>query len=234
MTTHQPTGMNTMNPITEDDIAEFLANTPDFFERHAQLLATVQLNSPHSHRAVSLQERQAEMLRDKFKGLEGRIMDMIRNGTENMILIDKLHRWACELFETPLDERPFVAADKIAEQFAVPQVALKLWGLDSRFDSQPYAQNISDDVKAYADALTAPYVGANNGVAAVQWLAQPAQAASVAVVALRRAAGEPAFGLLVLASPDAQRFHSHIGTDFLSRMAELSSAAMLRLKPLTI
>ena len=28
-----------MNPITEDDIANYLANTPDFFERHAQLLA---------------------------------------------------------------------------------------------------------------------------------------------------------------------------------------------------
>jgi hypothetical protein len=24
-----------MNPITEDDIANFLVNTPDFFERHA-------------------------------------------------------------------------------------------------------------------------------------------------------------------------------------------------------
>jgi uncharacterized protein YigA (DUF484 family) len=223
-----------MNPITEDDIAEFLANTPDFFERHAQLLATVQLNSPHSHRAVSLQERQAEMLRDKIKGLEGRIMDMIRNGTENMILIDKLHRLACELFETPLDERPLVATDKIAVQFAVPQVALKLWALEARFAAQPYAQNISDDVKTYADGLTAPYVGANTGVAAVQWLARPAQAASVAVVSLRRAKGQPAFGLLVLASPDSQRFHSHIGTDFLTRLADLSSAALLRLQPLTV
>ena len=27
------------HPITEDDIANFLANTPDFFERHAELLA---------------------------------------------------------------------------------------------------------------------------------------------------------------------------------------------------
>ena len=232
--TSTSTGMSPMNPITEEDIAEFLANTPDFFERHAQLLATVQLNSPHSHRAVSLQERQAEMLRDKIKGLEGRIMDMIRNGTENMILIDKLHRWACELFETPLEERPFVATDKIAQQFAVPQVALKLWGLDARFQEQPYAQGVSDDVKVYADNLKAPYVGANTGVAAVQWLEHPAQAASVAVVALRRAAGQPAFGLLVLASPDAQRFHSHIGTDFLSRLADLSSAAMLRLQPLSI
>ncbi|MEY3782468.1 MAG: hypothetical protein RIS97_646, partial [Pseudomonadota bacterium] len=36
-----------LNPITEDDIADFLVNTPDFFERHAELLSSVQLNSGH-------------------------------------------------------------------------------------------------------------------------------------------------------------------------------------------
>ena len=56
--------------ITEDDIANYLANTPGFFERHAELLGSVQLTSPHGQRAVSLQERQMEMLRDKIKGLE--------------------------------------------------------------------------------------------------------------------------------------------------------------------
>ena len=49
--------------ITEQDIADYLANTPDFFERHAELLASVRLASPHGHRAVSLQERQMDMLR---------------------------------------------------------------------------------------------------------------------------------------------------------------------------
>ena len=61
------------NPITEDDIANYLGNTPDFFERHAELLAAVHLSSPHSNRAVSLQERQAEMLREKIKALEASI-----------------------------------------------------------------------------------------------------------------------------------------------------------------
>ena len=37
-----------MNPITEDDIANFLVNTPDFFERHAELLSSVKLTSPHA------------------------------------------------------------------------------------------------------------------------------------------------------------------------------------------
>ena len=74
-----------MTPITEDDIANYLANSPDFFERHAQLLAAVQLTSPHGNRAVSLQERQAEMLREKIKALEHRVMDMVRHGTENVV-----------------------------------------------------------------------------------------------------------------------------------------------------
>ncbi len=61
MTTPEP-----MSPITEDDIADYLVNTPDFFERHASLLASVQLTHPQSHRTVGLQERHAQMLRDKI------------------------------------------------------------------------------------------------------------------------------------------------------------------------
>src|SRR5664280_2224995 len=110
------------NPITEDDIANYLANAPDFFERHAELLAAVQLTSPHSNRAVSLQERQATMLREKIKVLEHRIMDMIRNGNENVMLSDKLLQWARTLFlvADPL-VLPGQLAQEIADQFAVPQ-----------------------------------------------------------------------------------------------------------------
>ena len=78
--------------ITESDIANYLANTPGFFERHAELLGSVQLTSPHGHRAVSLQERQMEMLRDKIRGLEGKIIEMIRYGQDNVSIADRLHR----------------------------------------------------------------------------------------------------------------------------------------------
>jgi uncharacterized protein YigA (DUF484 family) len=37
-------------------------------------------------------------------------------------------------------------------------------------------------------------------------------------------------GLLVLASPDGQRFNSGMGTDFLERIGEVASAALSRLK----
>jgi len=215
-----------MAPITENDIANYLANTPDFFERHADLLAAVQLTHPHSQRAVSLQERQAMMLRDKIKSLEHRIMDMIRHGQENMVLTDKLHRWACELLVTPQEALVASTLDNIRELFQVPQVALRLWNLQPCHAQADWAQGVTDAVREQALSLQRPYLGSNTGFEAVQWLAQPSQAASVALMALRPAPGLDAFGLLVLASPDAQRFNSQMGTELLERLAELAGAAL--------
>ena len=223
-----------MNPITEDDIANYLANTPDFFQRHAELLASVQLTSPHGHRAVSLQERQAEMLREKIRVLEMRMMDMIRHGSDNMVISGRLHRWALQLLSVSEDEAlPATIVDEIQDQFLVPQAALRLWGLDERHASQAYAQGVSEDVRSFASSLTQPYCGVNSGFEAAGWLQDPNQAASLAMIPLRAGAtadSTPAFGLLVLASPDPQRFTTGMGTDFLERIAELASAALARLR----
>jgi uncharacterized protein YigA (DUF484 family) len=220
-----------MNPITEDDIADFLLNTPDFFGRHAELLSAVLLTSPHGNRAVSLQERQAEMLREKIKLLEHRIMDMIRHGNENMLISDRLQRWARSLFLTTSPQAlPQAMAQGLQEEFMVPQVAVKVWGVDEAFAAEPFAQGVSNDVKSLASSLMAPYVGANAGFEAVGWLPDASRVASVALIALRVGAEPQAFGLMVLASPDSQRFHAGMGTDFLERMAELGSAALSRLR----
>src|SRR6188508_2218909 len=126
-----------MNPITEDDIANYLANSPDFFERHAQLLAAVHLTSPHGNRAVSLQERQAERLREKIKALEHRVMDMVRHGNENMITADRLHRWARNLFQVHSARAlPAAIVDEIRGQFMVPQAAIKVWDVAGRYGEE--------------------------------------------------------------------------------------------------
>lgn len=223
-----------MNPITEDDIANYLANTPGFFERHAELLSSVQLTSPHGNRAVSLQERQAEMLREKIRVVEHRIMDMIRNGNENVLIADKLHRWACELFMTlQPEDLPDAICRSLKHQFAVPQVGIKVWDVSLAHAVLPFAGGVSDDAKAFASSLAAPYCGVNAGFESVTWLEDPAAAMSMALIPLRAGPvrnSTPAFGLLVLASPDPQRFHSAMGTDFLERIAELASAALSRLR----
>jgi len=222
---------NNITPITENDIADFLLNTPDFFERHADLLASVQLSSGHGKRAVSLQERQAEMLREKIKVLERGLMDMIRNGNENMQTADKLQRWMRNmLLTTQATDMPTQLVNSIKDEFVVPQVAMKVWGVDVRYQNEAYACGVSDDVKLFASSLAAPYVGLNAKFEASAWLDNPEQAVSVALIPLRAVGTQDTFGLLILASPDAQRFNASMGTDFLERMGDIASAALSRLR----
>ena len=153
-------------------------------------------------------------------------MDMSRPGDETMILTATLHRWACELLVTPDDALVQVAIDNIRELFQVPQVALRLWDLRAEHAAAAFAQGVDDAVRSQALSLQSPYLGADLSSPAVQWLEEPRQAASVALMALRPAPGQEAFGLLVLASPDAQRFNSQMGTELLERLAELAGAAL--------
>ena len=222
----------TTNPMTEDDIAHYLLNSPDFFARHAEVLAGVQFVSPHSQRTVSLQERQAEMLREKIKVLEARMMEMVRHGNDNVALADKMLRWSRALFlVSSAAALPARLLAELTEQFAVPQAALRVWGLASEFAELPQAQAVSDDVKLFASSLGEPFCGLNTGFEAANWLATPDAAVSLALIPLRSGdADSPAFGMLVLASPDGQRFRADMGTEFLLRFGEIASAALQRLR----
>lgn len=238
----------TEHPITEDDIANFLANTPDFFERHAELLATVQLSSGHGSRAVSLQERQAGMLREKIKGLETRVVEMIRHGNDNEVIASRLQRWTHRLLQTAADSVPAAIASGLMDDLQVPQAAIKLWGAGDAFAHQPFSQGVSEDVRMFTASLTAPYCGINSGFEAVSWLPQQQAAESLALIPLvvpamigdakghDHVSYNPSndvaiYGLLILASPDAQRFQMGMGVDFLVQVGLLASAALSRLQP---
>lgn len=225
---------NAIPPITEDDIANYLANTPDFFERHAEVLASVQIASPHGNRAVSLQERQAEMLREKIKTLEQRVMEMVRHSGENTAIADKVLQWSAALLrERDAGALPARIVDDIRTRFDVPQAAIRIWGVADHWRSAAFAQGAGEDLRVFASSLTAPFVGANLGFEAVQWLPDGVAARSVALLPLREGeagGAAPAFGLLVLGSHDPQRFDANLATDFLDRMATLASAALERLR----
>jgi uncharacterized protein len=217
--------------ITENDIAEYLANNPAFFERHAELLAAVQLTSPHGQRAVSLQERQMEMLRERIKGLEHKIMEMIRHGQENVSIADRLHRITRRiLLAADPAALPGVLLASLQSEFLIPQAGLRLWGVDARHAGAPFARDVSADVRSFADSLSLPYCGINSGFEAMRWLDSPDTVQSTALIPLR-AERKEAIGLLVLASPDPSRYTAEHGNDFLVRIGEIAGAAMSRLLP---
>jgi len=222
--------------MNAQDVAAYLQSNPQFFEEHAELLATVQLTSPHSHRAVSLQERQMEILREKNKGLELRLADLVRHGHENDRTQQRLHAWQLRLLaEADSHALPYAVQDGLQQVFDVPAVALKLWNVAEQYAHIEVASGASDDLRLFAEGLRAPYCGSNSGFEAAGLLERD-DVASLAMVALRvpvrdgaGAQGE-AYGLLVLGSPDARRFHEDMGTAYLVQIGEVAGAALNRLR----
>lgn len=226
-------GVAGIEGITEDDIAQFLAVTPGFFERHAELLGEIRLASPHGNRAVSLPERQAQVLRERIKGLEARIIDMIRHGQENEAIAERLHRWTRTLMlaRDPA-ALPALLLQELQRQFLVPQAALRLWGVDAAVAPAAFVLEEPAAVRRFAESLTLPLCGLNTGeVEAVRWMEPPVLSLACIPLWSEHAEGDGAFGLLVLGSPDATRFQPDMGVDFLVRIGEVAAAALSRLLP---
>jgi uncharacterized protein YigA (DUF484 family) len=223
--------MKLPKPVTtETEVAEFLLRTPGFFERQAPLLATVRLFSGYGSRAVCLQERQASLLRGQIKALESRVADMLGHAQTNAAIASKLQAWTLKLLQTPSgSDVPQAIVQGLMAGFEIPQVALKVWGVSGDFSRETFVDGVSAEARAFAESLTQPYCGPNADFEVVNWLPEPALATSVALIPLRVAAGAPVLGLLVLAAPDTERFHSDMGIEFLERLGELAGTALLRL-----
>ncbi len=170
------------------------------------------------------------MLRERIKGLEHKIIEMIRNGQDNVAIADRLHQWTMGLLLTSDPaELPQVLLDDLKQRFQIPQAALRVWGVAEAYATLPAAQPVSDDLKSFACSLSLPYCGANAGFEASVWFDEGAGVTSMAMVPLRPAGALDAFGLLVLGSPDPTRYAAQMGTEFLSRIGEVASASLSRL-----
>ena len=221
---------DTFTMTTELDpnlIADYLLEHPHFFEEHAELLSTIKLTSPVMGRAVSLQERQMEILREKIRVQELRMADLMRIAQENDEITNKFQAWSRALLLTrDAADLPRALTTQLQEIFHVPQVTVRLWNLGPDHAENWATRDISDDARLFANGLSAPFCGPNKDFEAATWLDDSESVKSVAILPLRVGASPDAFGLLVLGSPDPSRFTSDMGIDFLTRIGETGSAAL--------
>ncbi len=210
-------------------VAAYLADNPNFFEEHVGLLGQVRLTSPLTGKAVSLQERQMEVMRDKYKALELRMSELIHLAQDNAAIANKFHAWTQGLLAARNDaDMPAAVADGLRTQFSVPQATLRLWDLRPEHDASWYVDGVSADARLFANGLLAPYCGSNHDFEAVRWLGDADTVVSTVILPLR--SNGSAFGLLIMGSPDPERFTAHMATDFLIHIGETASAALAALR----
>ncbi|WP_151635380.1 DUF484 family protein [Noviherbaspirillum aerium] len=213
--------------LDSNAVANFLSDNPRFFEEHSELLSRVKLTSPVAGRAVSLQERQMEVLREKIKVHELRLSELLRIAEENDAITQKFLQWTRSLLLARNDvDMPHTLVSGLQATFSVPQATLRIWGVAEDYAHTWFAAEVSEDAKIFGNGLTAPYCGANQDFEAASWLEDPASVQSIAMLPLRVGGAPEAFGLLVLGSADPQRFTADMATDYLTKIGEIASAAM--------
>jgi len=213
------------------DIANYLAGHPDFFDQHPELLTSLQLSHPQNGQAISLVERQSMMLRERIKTLESRVADMVRNAQENDAISSHLVSWTrALLLEDDAAALPDRVVGTMKEVFSVPHCALRLWSVKPAYAALACARPVTSDTILLANSMRAPFCGSNVGFEAATWFDDGAYVQSLAMLPLRVGADPATFGLLVLGSADKDRFQIGMGTTFLERIAELASAALARLR----
>jgi uncharacterized protein YigA (DUF484 family) len=211
--------------INADQVAEYLRTHPEFFESNALLLSEIQIAHPHGGRAISISERQVLTLREKNRLLEAKLSELIQFGEENDALSEKIHRLSCALIAVRDLDAVLSAVDiHMRDTFFVPHSLVRLWDVPGAGEERPEFADAGGEVREFVAAMKVPYCGQHAVYETNRWFGEAApHLKSFAMVALRRS---ESFGLLLLASEDAQRFYPEMGTLYLARIGELVSAAV--------
>lgn len=213
--------------MTADDVARYLRDHPDFLTDHGDIFVEITVPHPQGGQAITLAERQLHALRDKIRQLEGKLAELIRYGEENDEIGSKLHRLTVSLVAAEdYDTLRQSLLLSLCEDFVVPHVALRVWNSVLTPDGDDFSP-VSEELRFQAADMKRPYCGAPSNLEALAWLGEAgAHVRSVALIPLR--SDGQLFGMLMLASEEAERFYADMGTLYLSRLGEVVAAALRR------
>lgn len=217
--------------VPEESVAEYLRSHPDFFERNLSLLSGLRLPHRTTGGAISLVERQVDVLRQRNLALETKLRELIDVARSNDRLAARIHALALMLMRTKSREDVIdILDEQLREGFTVDQAALVL------FDSVPgLAQGHSQFVKIVnrEDPAVGPFKSFLQSSAPRCTRVRDAQrdflfgaGSEIQSMALVPIGPRSEYGFLAIGSRDPDHFHPAKSIDFLARLGELAACAL--------
>lgn len=220
--------------LSDKEVEQFLRRQPEFFENHSQLLS--ELRVPHNtNGAVSLVERQVDVLRGQNKKLKKQLDDLLRIARSNDKLGKQIYKLTLALLATDnLDELLNLLQVNLRRDFSADALSLKILArpiigdINEHHEFVPnsgemrqlFAKLLKDgrSVCGQLDKEQRTYLFGDQAekVRSLAWLPLKSDTAPQA-----------SFGVLAIGSHEEKRFHSGMGTVYLSQMAALISKALL-------
>lgn len=216
--------------ISAEDIVEFLGSHPDFLEKHPQLVAKLQI--PHrAGEAVSLIEKQVEILRNQNRNLERKLVDLIEVARANDAAVERIHQLMLSLIDAnDLADMLHNMQDRLRHRFGADAVTLLLFkGNPKQVEFGPakrvekgYMENEFQQVFTSGQ----PVVGRLRPRQLEILFAE--EAPRIGSGALIPLGANADVGLLAVGAHSEDQFGPTLGTTFLSRIGELLSASLRR------
>jgi uncharacterized protein len=235
MTTSHARGIK-QEVINDNSVADYLQTYPDFFERNSQLLTKLRL--PHlrdSASTVSLVERQVEVLRERNQALERKLKELVDVARSNDALADRIHRLSQRLIRAhTLLETINAIETSLREDFDAMHSVLVLFLEEARSLEPDAGQFLrignatDDDIKSFESLLTGGKPRCGQVRDAQRDYLFGKDSVAIGSVALTPLGQKGALGILAIGASDAERFHPGMSTEFLSRIGELVTYALMR------
>jgi uncharacterized protein YigA (DUF484 family) len=223
--------------VDEKAVANYLRQNPEFFVSNTGLLADLAL--PHqSGPAISLIERQVDVLRDQNRRYRSQLQELIQNARNNDGLIEQLQRLTLNLLDVEeLNEMFEVLCDSLKKDFHADAVTIQLFAdpihlsLDTAYSEFLDVEFIASDdshISMFRNVISkAQPVCGKLKKEQVDYLFG-GKADDIGTVALLPLAtqgpgnksGLP-LGMIAIGSHETDRFHVGMGTVFLKYLAEL-------------
>ncbi len=210
----------------EERIAEYLRLHADFFSRHPDLAARIEI--PHAcGDAVSLIEYQVSVLRDQNHQLRHRLQDLISHARENEDLSGRLQRLTLalidcsdlhEIFATLYEGlRETFQADRPAIRLFLPPRAEQHGGLAEFVHGDGRVRERFEQVLA-ANSPVCGRIKAEQAEVVFGDEGPPVRSGALMPLAVVKP-----FGILAIGSYDEKRFHAGMGTVFLRQLGEVAA-----------
>lgn len=223
------TAEETSPAFDEQEVADYLRTRPDFLLRHPELLEHLEINHSAGS-AISLIERQVDLLRGKNLRLEDRLSSLLSNAAENERRATSVHKLARTLIRAPSLAAVIAGLRScMREDFGIDEVFVGVNPVSyKRNDIEGFAPLEPEGalVRALDNFLRTRLIECGPMDAARAKLLFPKAEAPVLSAALVPLEKEKALGFLALGSKDAERFQPRQGKLFLEMTAELVAAAL--------
>jgi uncharacterized protein len=217
--------------VSEESIADYLKSHPDFFERNLSLLSGLRLPHRTTGGAISLVERQVDVLRQRNTAIEAKLKELLEVARSNDRLAGRIHSLALLLMRSKSREDVIdILDEQLREGFSVDQAALVL------FDSVPgLAQGHSQFVRVVhrEDPAVGPFKSFLQSSAPRCTRVRDTQrdflfgvGAEIHSMALVPLGPRSEYGFLAIGNRDPDHFHPAKSIDFLARLGELTACAL--------